>query len=150
MKSHKLTALSGTGGKIHLASFKEKCWLSAKEDTCSAGDTGSTPGLGRSPGEGNGNLLQCSCLERIPWTEEPGGLQSTGKQRTGHKLETKHQHQHQSFTRRYPQFNWFFFSWKLNSVNITLSLLALWLEPNRSHLAIPHNLEWHLFLKPKR
>ena len=27
------------------------------------GDTGSIPGLGRSPGEGNGNLFQCSCLE---------------------------------------------------------------------------------------
>ena len=69
-------------------------------------------------GEGNGNPLQCSCLEnprsesmywrqgfrttqgvlmekemathssilawRIPWTEEPGGLQSTGSQRVGH------------------------------------------------------------------
>jgi len=29
----------------------------------SAGDTGSIPGLGRSPGEGNGNPLQYSCLE---------------------------------------------------------------------------------------
>ena len=28
-----------------------------------AGDLGSIPGLGRSPGEGNGNLLQYSCLE---------------------------------------------------------------------------------------
>ena len=27
------------------------------------GDTGSIPGSGRLPGEGNGNLLQCSCLE---------------------------------------------------------------------------------------
>ena len=27
------------------------------------GDTGSIPGSGRSPGEGNGNPLQCSCLE---------------------------------------------------------------------------------------
>ena len=26
-------------------------------------DAGSIPGLGRSPGEGNGNPLQCSCLE---------------------------------------------------------------------------------------
>ena len=32
-------------------------------------------GLERSPGEGNGNPLQCSCLE-IPWRKEPGGLQS--------------------------------------------------------------------------
>ena len=30
-----------------------------------AGDKGSTPGLGRSPGEGNGNSLQYSCLENL-------------------------------------------------------------------------------------
>ena len=29
------------------------------------GDTGSNPGLGRSPGEGNGNPLQYSCLENL-------------------------------------------------------------------------------------
>ena len=34
-----------------------------KESACSAGDLGSTPVLGRSPGEGNGNTLQYSCLE---------------------------------------------------------------------------------------
>ena len=34
-----------------------------KESTCSIGDLNSIPGLGRSPGEGNGNPLQCSCLE---------------------------------------------------------------------------------------
>ena len=34
-----------------------------KESACNAGDLGSTPGLGRSTGEGNGNPLQCSCLE---------------------------------------------------------------------------------------
>ena len=37
-------------------------WLRGKEATCSAGDTGSILGLGRSPGEGNGNPLQHSCL----------------------------------------------------------------------------------------
>ena len=34
-----------------------------KESACNAGDPGSIPGLGRSPGEGNGNPLQYSCLE---------------------------------------------------------------------------------------
>ena len=34
-----------------------------KESTCNAGDLGSTPGLVISPGEGNGNPLQYSCLE---------------------------------------------------------------------------------------
>ena len=37
-------------------------WLSNKESTCNAGDTSSIPGSGRSPGEGNGNPLQYSCL----------------------------------------------------------------------------------------
>ena len=40
---------------------------------------GLTPGLGRSPGEGNGNPLQYSCLEN-PKTEEPGELQSKESQ----------------------------------------------------------------------
>ena len=34
-----------------------------KESACNVGDLGSIPGLGRSPGQGNGNPLQCSCLE---------------------------------------------------------------------------------------
>ena len=34
-----------------------------KESACNAGDLGSIPGRGRSPGEGNGNPLQYSCLE---------------------------------------------------------------------------------------
>ena len=34
-----------------------------KAFACNAGDLGSIPGSGRSPGEGNGNLLQYSCLE---------------------------------------------------------------------------------------
>ena len=44
---------------------------------------GSIPGLGSSPGEVNGNPLQYSCLE-IPWTKEPGGLQSMGLHRVRH------------------------------------------------------------------
>ena len=34
-----------------------------KESSCNMGDPGSIPGSGRSPGEGNGNSLQYSCLE---------------------------------------------------------------------------------------
>ena len=37
-------------------------WFSGKESACQAGDASSIPGSGRSPGEGNGNLLQYSCL----------------------------------------------------------------------------------------
>jgi len=41
------------------------------------GELGSIPGLGRSLGEGNGNLLQYSCL-KIPWTEELVGYTPQG------------------------------------------------------------------------
>ena len=39
------------------------CGSAGKESTCNAGDLGSIPGLGRSPGEGNGYPLQYSGLE---------------------------------------------------------------------------------------
>ena len=48
-----------------------------------AGDMGLIPGFGRSPGEGNGNHSSLLAWE-IPWTEELGGLQSTGLQRVRH------------------------------------------------------------------
>ena len=38
-------------------------WLNGNESICQAEDMGLIPGLGRSPGGGNGNPLQCSCLE---------------------------------------------------------------------------------------
>ena len=57
-----------------------KCGSEGEESACSAGDLALIPGSARSPGEGHGNPLQCSCLEN-PRTEEPGGLQSTGSQR---------------------------------------------------------------------
>ena len=59
------------------------CGLDSKKSSCNEGDLGSIPGSGR-------------CLEkviathssnlawRIPWTEEPGGLQSMGSQRVRH------------------------------------------------------------------
>ena len=53
------------------------------------GDVGSIPGPGRSPGGGNGNPLQYLAWN-IPWTEEPGGLQSIGSQRVRHDCATKH------------------------------------------------------------
>ena len=54
-----------------------------KVSASNAGDPGSIPGLGRSPGEGNGNPLQ-HLAWKIPWTEKPGRLQSMGSQRVGH------------------------------------------------------------------
>ena len=136
--------------------MNETCYCSSgfphssvgKESACSAGDLGLIPGSGRSPGGGNGNPLQYSCLDnpmdrrawqatvhrvtrvgcnlvtkppalpprlpsiwytqcfgfghsygcvekamaphsstlawKIPWTEEPGRLQSMGSRRVGH------------------------------------------------------------------
>ena len=55
----------------HMLKFEKYCsslrdglswWLRGKEFTCNAGDVGSIPWLGGSPGEGNGNPLQYSCL----------------------------------------------------------------------------------------
>ena len=43
--------------------FELLWWLSGKESVCNAEDPSSIPGLGRSPGWGNGNPLQCACLE---------------------------------------------------------------------------------------
>ena len=59
-----------------------------KESACSAGDQGSILWLGRSPGEGNGNPLQCSCLE----SPRDGGAwwaPAHGVARVGHDLATK-------------------------------------------------------------
>ena len=51
-----------------------------KESACNAGDLGSIPGLGRSPGGGHGDPLQSSCLEN------PRGQRSlTGYSPRGHK-----------------------------------------------------------------
>ena len=54
-----------------------------KEFACNARDLGSTPGLGRFPGEGNGTYSSILAGE-IPWTEEPGSLQFMGLQRIEH------------------------------------------------------------------
>ena len=54
-----------------------------------ARDPGLIPGSGRSPGEGNGNPLQYSCLGNPMDREEPEGLQSMGSQRVEHVQATK-------------------------------------------------------------
>ena len=58
-----------------------------KKNTCNAGDPGLIPGLGRSPGEGNGNPSSILAW-KIPWMEEPGRLQAMGSQRVGHNRVT--------------------------------------------------------------
>ena len=54
-------------------------WLEPACQTGHMGDTGSIPGLGRSPGEGNATLSSILAW-KIPWTEDPCGVQSMGSQ----------------------------------------------------------------------
>ena len=49
-----------------------------KQSTCNEGDLGSIPGSERSPGEGTAAHSR-NLAWRIPWTEEPGRLQSMGR-----------------------------------------------------------------------
>ena len=70
-------------------------WLSDKGPACQCRRHRFTPWSWRSLGEGNGNPHQYSCWE-ISWTEEPGGLQSTGPQKVGYGLATEHTHMPQS------------------------------------------------------
>ena len=59
-----------------------------KKSACSAGDPGLIPGLGRSPGEGNSNPLQYSCLEN-PMERGAWGATVHGVARVRHDLATK-------------------------------------------------------------
>jgi len=52
-----------------------------QEAACNARNVGLIPGWGRSPGEGNGHLLQYSCLGN-PMDRETSGLQLTGPQKS--------------------------------------------------------------------
>ena len=59
-----------------------------KESACNAGDQGSIPGSGRSPGKGNGHLLQYSCLE-IPMDRGAWRATVCAVMRVRHDLVTK-------------------------------------------------------------
>ena len=72
MDSFDLLAVQGTLKSLlqHCSSKASTIWCSAffngsevKASACNVEDLGSIPGSGRSPGEGNGNPLQYSCLE---------------------------------------------------------------------------------------
>ena len=60
----------------------------SKEYACNAGDLGSIPGLGRSPGGGNDNPLQYSCLEN-PMDREAQQASVYEVARAGHDLVIK-------------------------------------------------------------
>ena len=59
------------------------CGSAGKEFACNAGDLGLIPGLGRSPGGGNGNPLQYSCLGNLnPMNKGAWRLQSMGSKKS--------------------------------------------------------------------
>ena len=57
-----------------------------KASACNGGELGSIPGLGKSPGEGNGTPLQSSCLENSMDGGTSQAVQSMGSQRVIHVL----------------------------------------------------------------
>ena len=59
----------------------------SKESACNVGEPGLIPGSGRSPEKGM-TTYSSILAWRIPWIEEPGGLQSTRSQRIRHDWET--------------------------------------------------------------
>ena len=73
--------------------FGFPCSSVGKEPACNAGDPGSIPGLERSPGEGNGNPLQYSCLEN-PKDRGAWWTAVHGVARIGHNLPAKAQPQY--------------------------------------------------------
>ena len=56
-------ALRIWGGGVVFFCLRLHWWFSSKESTCNTEDSGSIPGWERSPGGGNGNSFQYSCLE---------------------------------------------------------------------------------------
>ena len=79
------TTLDTSKSWTRLSDYALNRLSSKKNPPANAGDVGSVPELGRSPGEGNGNPLRILVWE-ISWTEEPGGLQSMGSQKTQTQL----------------------------------------------------------------
>ena len=84
--------LSDLGPTTNQTGFPDN--FSGKESAANAGDirsAGLIPGLGRSPGEGHGNMATPVFLpEECTWTKEPGGLQSMGSQRVTRTHQPEH------------------------------------------------------------
>ena len=83
------------GSQVMIKSiYKCTCFLGgsdSKESAYNARDQGSIPGLERSPGR-EGMATHSSILTwRIPWTEEPGGLQSMWLQTTEQLSTAQHE-----------------------------------------------------------
>ena len=77
---------------IYILKMGLPLWLHGKEPACQAEDMGSIPGLGRSPGEENGNSLQYSCLGN-PMDKEAWQFTVHRVTKVGHDLVTELQQQ---------------------------------------------------------
>ena len=87
-------------GTLLLFRWSSRCWQfdlwfldfpggsEVKVSACNVGDLGSIPGSGRSPGEGNGNPLQYSCLENPMVGGAWWAIQSMGSQKVRHNWAT--------------------------------------------------------------
>ena len=73
----------GVDGQKNINKNKLLCGSDGKASARNAGDWGSIPGLGRSL-EKEMATHSSTLAWKIPWTEEPGRLQSMGSQRVGH------------------------------------------------------------------
>ena len=70
--------------------FTSGGWASlGKESTCQCRRCGFNPWVGKIPWRSKCQLTPVFLPGKIPWTEEPGGLQSMGSQRVEHNLATK-------------------------------------------------------------
>ena len=84
---------------VEIASLVAQWWRVHLQCRRLAGNTGSVPGLGRSPGEENDSPLPGIITWEIPWTEEPGGLQSMGSQKSQTRLKQLSMHMHKIFNK---------------------------------------------------
>ena len=65
--------------------------------SCNVGNPGSIPGSGRTPEKGMATRFRIPAW-RIPWTEEPGGLQCMGLEESDTTWQRSHQHHHVSIS----------------------------------------------------
>ena len=74
-----------------LQAFPSFTGSAVKNPPANAGDAGLIPGLGRSPGGGNGNSLQCSCLgkpmDRGAWQATVHGILKSGQKQLSNSIE---------------------------------------------------------------
>ena len=91
-----------------------------KDSTCNAGDLGSIPGLGRSPGGGHGNPLQYSCLEnpmnRGAWWATVYGV-------TKSQIWLSDSAQHSIGETTYKHINTYIYVWKIVHRNVNRPFL---------------------------